>query len=70
MERAFRHLDPDQRLVLVLHYYLDLPLPEVARLVGVPLGTAKSRLHRGLSGMRITLGPAMEPGELAREVSA
>ncbi len=52
IERGFRRLDPDQRLVVVLHYYLDLTLPEVAAAAGVPIGTAKSRLHRGLEVMR------------------
>jgi RNA polymerase sigma-70 factor (ECF subfamily) len=38
--------------VLVLHYYLDLPLHEVAAIAGVPVGTAKSRMNRGLAAMR------------------
>ena len=37
---------PRMRALIVLHYYLDLPLPEVAGALGIPLGTAKSRLHR------------------------
>jgi DNA-directed RNA polymerase specialized sigma24 family protein len=36
----------------VLHFYLDLPLPRVADLLGIPIGTAKSRLHRSLGLMR------------------
>ncbi len=55
IERGFRRLDADQRVVVALHYYLDLPLPEVAATLGVPLGTAKSRLHRGLVTLRQTL---------------
>ena len=35
-----------------LHYYLDLPLPEVAEILDIPYGTATSRLHRGLEMMR------------------
>ena len=46
IERGFRRLDPDQRAVIVLHYYVGLPLPEVADALGIPVGTAKSRLHR------------------------
>ena len=49
---ALRRLPPDQREVLVLHYYLDLPLLEVAAIAGVPLGTVKSRMNRGLAAMR------------------
>ena len=67
IERGFRRLDADQRLVVVLHYYLDLPLPEVAATLGVPVGTAKSRLHRGLAAMRLALGARAEPGVLAEE---
>lgn len=42
----------DQRAVIALHYYLDLPMREVAEILDIPLGTAASRLHRGLSVMR------------------
>jgi RNA polymerase sigma-70 factor (ECF subfamily) len=45
-------LDVDRRTVLVLHYYLDLSLPEVAEVLGIPYGTVTSRLHRGLEAMR------------------
>ena len=52
-------LDIDRRAVLVLHYYLDLPVREVAEILEIPYGTAASRLHRGLEAMRsaIDLGP-------------
>ena len=44
-----------QRAVVVLHYYLDLSLPETAAALGIPVGTAKSRLNRALAAMRITV---------------
>lgn len=53
IDRMFQILDPDQRAVVVLHYHLDLPLPEVAAALGIPVGTAKSRLARALATMRI-----------------
>ena len=56
IERGFRRLDDELRVVVVLHYYLDLPLREVAEKLGVPEGTAKSRLNRALSSMRRFLG--------------
>ena len=49
---ALRTLPVDQREVLVLHYYLDLPLHEVAAIAGVPVGTVKSRMNRGIAAMR------------------
>ncbi len=55
LERGFRRLDPEQRALIVLHHYLDLPLPEVADVLQIPLGTAKSRLHRALTAMRAAL---------------
>ncbi len=55
LERGFRHLDTDQRAILVLHYYLGLPLTEAADVLHVPVGTAKSRLHRATQAMRATL---------------
>jgi RNA polymerase sigma-70 factor (ECF subfamily) len=55
IERGFRRLDPDQRSVIVLHFYVGLPLPEVADALGIPLGTAKSRLHRAMRAMRSAL---------------
>jgi DNA-directed RNA polymerase specialized sigma24 family protein len=38
-----------------------MPLPEVARSLGIPLGTAKSRLHYALAAMRITVTAEPEP---------
>ena len=55
LDRGFRRLSPEDRALIVLHHYLDLPLPEVAAIAGVPLGTAKSRLHRALERMRASL---------------
>ena len=49
LERGFRGLDPDQRAVLVLHYYVGMSVPMVAETLGVPLGTAQSRLGRALA---------------------
>jgi DNA-directed RNA polymerase specialized sigma24 family protein len=51
----------------VLHYYLDLPLPEVAATLGVPLGTAKSRLGRGLTVLRRALSVHADTGLVPEE---
>jgi DNA-directed RNA polymerase specialized sigma24 family protein len=50
------------RAVIVLHHYLDLPLPAVAETLGIPLGTAKSRLHRALGLLRAALDADARPG--------
>ena len=49
---SLRRLDPEWRAIVVMHYYLGMPLPEVAVALGIPLGTAKSRLHRAVDHMR------------------
>ena len=55
IERGFLRLEPEMRAVIVLHHDLDLSLPDVAASLGIPLGTAKSRLHRALALMRAAL---------------
>jgi RNA polymerase sigma-70 factor (ECF subfamily) len=55
LERGFRRLDTDQRAILVLHFYLGYSISEVADALGVPDGTAKSRLHRATQTMRSVL---------------
>jgi len=55
LERAFRHLRDEHRVVVVLHYYLGLPAADVADVVGVPVGTAKSRIHYATEAMRAAL---------------
>ena len=62
LERGFRRLDPEQRALIVLHHYLDLPMAEVAETMRIPLGTAKSRLHRALSAMRAALEADLRTG--------
>ena len=66
--RELARLPIDQRTVMVLHFYVDLPLSEVANVLEIPIGTAKSRLHRGLEAMRAAM-PAepSEPVRLAQE---
>ncbi|MHC5260810.1 RNA polymerase sigma factor [Streptomyces sp. UC4497] len=44
-----------QRQVLVLRFYADLALGDIARLLDIPEGTVKSRLHSGVAALRTTL---------------
>ena len=65
LDQALRRLDPGHRAVVALHYLLDLPLREVAETLGIPLGTAKSRLHYALEAMRLGV---VEPGPTTRPI--
>jgi RNA polymerase sigma factor (sigma-70 family) len=55
LERGFARLTTDERTLLVLHYYVGYSISEVADALGVPAGTAKSRLNRAASAMRAAL---------------
>jgi len=55
LDRAFRRLTIEQRTVLVFHHSVGLPLTEVAARLGIPLGTAKSRLHHATAALRASL---------------
>ena len=52
LDRAFARMNADQRIALVLRYYLDLPLDAIAERTGAPVGTVKSRLRLALDAMR------------------
>jgi RNA polymerase sigma-70 factor (ECF subfamily) len=52
LRAALRRLSPRHREILILHYYLDLPLDEVASALHVPVGTVKSRINRAIAAMR------------------
>ena len=55
LERSLARLAPQQRALLVMHYYLGLPMQETADTLGWPLGTVKSRLYRTTNDLRATL---------------
>src|SRR4029078_10091363 len=55
LDRAFRRLTLEQRTGLVFPHYVGLPLPEVAGRLGIPLGTAKSRLHHATAALRASV---------------
>ena len=67
LERAFRRLSIDHRAVVVLHHYLDWPLDRVAESLGIPAGTARSRLHHAMRGLRAAIDADARPP--AREVA-
>jgi len=57
LHQALLRLSADERLPLVLHFYLDLPLDEVARTLGVSPSAAKSRIYRAAKRLRADLTP-------------
>lgn len=58
VQRALSSVPTDFRVVLVMHEVQDLPVEEIAAVLEVPVGTVKSRLHRG----RVALGRALSSG--------
>jgi RNA polymerase sigma-70 factor (ECF subfamily) len=54
--RALRRLTPSQRAAVFLHYEADLPVREVARLMGTSAAAVKVHLHRGRNRLREILG--------------
>ena len=55
LERGLARLSTEQRAVVVLVYYLDLPLADAAAAMGIPLGTTKSRLSRATQALRAAI---------------
>ena len=64
---AFDRLRVEQRVVLVLHHYLGLSAVEIAQMLALPEGTAKSRLHYAGDAMRaaVEAGARVEAGRRA-----
>jgi RNA polymerase sigma-70 factor (sigma-E family) len=66
--QAVGALPPRQRAVLVLRFHQDLTEAQVARLLGLPLGTVKSLGHRALARLRERLGsPSLDPAGSSSE---
>ena len=55
LERGFRRLDPEQRAMLVLRHFAGFEPTEIAEILGIPAGTARSRLHHAHRAMRAAL---------------
>ena len=61
LERGFRRLSPEQRAVVVLHHHLGYPLTEIAETLGIPVGTARSRLHYATRQLRAAIEADARP---------
>ena len=55
LRRALRRIGHDERLILVLRYYEGHDTPEIAEIIGIPVGTVRSRLHHAHRAMRAAL---------------
>jgi RNA polymerase sigma factor (sigma-70 family) len=55
LEHGFARLSMDHRVVVVLRYYFDMPVPQIARALGIRQGTAKSRLYHAMRDLRAAL---------------
>lgn len=55
LDRAFSRLSVEQRAILVLHHLEQRPLASIADALGIPLGTAKSRLHTARAALQTSL---------------
>ncbi len=63
VQRALTKVPEEFRLVLVMHDVQGMPYEDIAEAVGVPVGTVKSRLHRGRVALGRLLGaPGEQPG--------
>lgn len=70
LERGLARLSAQQRAVVVLVYYLDLPLADAAQAMGIPLGTTKSRLNRATSALRAAIeADEREPSRLGEQIA-
>ena len=67
LERAFRRLTVEQRAVLTYHHYLGLSISEVADRVGIPMGTASSRLHHASRALRASIEADARSGPDSQE---
>jgi RNA polymerase sigma-70 factor (ECF subfamily) len=61
LDRAFRRLTVEQRAVFVLHHHVGLPLTEIAETLGIPAGTARSRLLYATRILRAAVEADAEP---------
>lgn len=61
LESVVAVLDPEHRALVLMHLYLGIPVPEAAAALGIPLGTAKSRISRALVQMRGAMEPVSGP---------
>ena len=65
---TLRNLPRSQRMVVALHYLIDMPVADVAAHLGLAEGTVKTHLHRARETMRAALEEQPEPTTATSEV--
>ncbi|HLN63087.1 MAG TPA: sigma-70 family RNA polymerase sigma factor [Symbiobacteriaceae bacterium] len=60
--QALQELPEEQRTTVVLRFFQDMTMPQIAQVMGVPDGTVKSRLHAALSRMRSVINQRRKEG--------
>jgi len=61
VQKGLRALDADDALLILLHDLQDVPYEEISKILDIPIGTVKSRLHRARQALRPKLAPYFSP---------
>jgi len=69
LERGFRRLDPQQRAILALRHFAGYEPTEIAEILGIPAGTARSRLHHAHRAMRAALEADARPTAIGGQLA-
>jgi RNA polymerase sigma-70 factor (ECF subfamily) len=56
LDRALGRLSPEERLPLLLHFYMDMTFEQVGQVAGISMTAARSRIYRALDRLRLDLG--------------
>lgn len=66
IRQALSTLSPEQQTVIVLHYFEDMSVADIADLAAMKVGTVKSHLHRGRAALRLLLEPSLSQDGLSK----
>jgi RNA polymerase sigma-70 factor (ECF subfamily) len=69
LARVFGRLSIDHRTVVVFHHYLGFTVDEAAAAIGIPVGTAKSRLHYATESLRAALEADARSGSVGKALA-
>jgi len=69
LARVFGRLSIDHRTIVVLHHYLGMTVDEAATTIGIPVGTAKSRLHYATEALRAALEADARSGSAGKALA-